>query len=58
MTYLCGLCGVEVIGRVVWIELGVRVAEERCPACGRWAKFYSAAVEPLLAGVGAEEGAA
>jgi len=34
-------CGAVVIGRLVWIALGVPEAEDRCPGCGEWAKFVA-----------------
>lgn len=39
MTYKALCCGARVIGRVVWIALGVRNPDERCPGCGRWTVF-------------------
>lgn len=39
MTYIAVCCGVRVIGRLVWIALGVPQTEDRCPQCGRWTKF-------------------
>jgi hypothetical protein len=41
MTFQCGCCGAEVVGRtaLVCIALGVRRFEERCPRCREWAEF-------------------
>jgi len=39
MTYTALCCGVRVIGRVVWIALGVMRPEDYCPACRKWTVF-------------------
>ena len=41
MTYRALCCGVRVIGRVVWIALGVLDPEDHCLNCGRWTKFQA-----------------
>ena len=42
MRYLCSLCGGACWNRL-WAALGIEQAEERCPWCGRWAKFAAQA---------------
>jgi hypothetical protein len=41
MTFVCGCCGAEVVGRtaLVCIAIGAPKFDEKCPACGRWAEF-------------------
>jgi hypothetical protein len=43
VTYKALCCGARVIGRLVWIALGVPDPEEHCPECGRWTKFEAEA---------------
>ena len=39
MRYRALCCGVIVLGRLVWIALGVTRAIDECPACRRWTTF-------------------
>jgi hypothetical protein len=45
MTYRALCCGVRVIGRVVWIALGVMNPEEYCPVCRKWTVFEAEGLE-------------
>jgi lipopolysaccharide biosynthesis regulator YciM len=36
--YRCLACG-QLCTHLIWALLGIERAEERCPACGKWAAF-------------------
>ncbi len=38
VVYVCAKCG-AVCRQLWWAALGLEKAEEKCPACGRWAEF-------------------
>ena len=45
MSYVARCCGVRVLGRLVWLALGVLRPEEKCPVCGRWTVFEHESIQ-------------
>ncbi len=43
--YRCLKCG-ALCRQFVWEALGLERAEDKCPACGKWAKFEAQAARP------------